>query len=100
MFGYKTSRGYNNWFNKQTPIRQAAIQALNASGKSIDPTKLANNLIPKMGVIKFGKKLAGIPRAAGKFLFGSKTAAASTLLTLGLAGYNFFFEEGEDETEE
>ena len=100
MFGYKNARQYNNWVNRQTPLRQAAIQALNASGKSIDPTKLANNLIPKMGAIKFAKRVAGIPRAASRFLFGSKVAIISTLGTLGLAGYNALFDESEDETEE
>ena len=100
MFGYKNARQYNNWVNRQTPLRQAAIQALNASGKSIDPTKLANNLIPKMGAIKFAKRVAGIPRAAGRFLFGSKAAIIGTLGTLGLAGYNALFDEPEDETEE
>jgi len=44
--------------------------------------------------------VAGIPRAAGRFLFGSKTAIISTLATAGLTAYNILFDQPEDETEE
>ena len=99
-FGFGNNRQYRNWFNKQTPLRQAAIQAMSANGKSINPKLLAEKLIPKMGAIKFVSNVKGFGKGIGKALFGSKIRAVTTLATLGLPIYNAIFDSPEEETEE
>ena len=100
LFGFGTNRQYRNWFNRQTPLRQAAIQAMSANGKSINPKLLADKLIPKMGAIKFVSNIKGFGKGVGKALFGSKVRAVTTLASLGLPIYNAIFDSPEEETEE
>lgn len=103
-FGFGNNRQYRNWFNKQTPLRQAAIQAMSANGKSINPKVLAEKLIPKMGAIKFASNIKGFAKGTftdlRKALFGSKVRTLTTLASLGLPIYNAIFDSPEEETEE
>ena len=95
LFGFTSQAGYTKYVNSLPAWKQSLISSMSASGKSFDRLKFAKGILPKLGAVKV---LKNVGKKGGKFLFGTKIAAATSLLSLGTVAYNALLDQPEEET--
>ena len=95
LFGFTSQAGYTKYVNSLPAWKQSLISSMSASGKSFDRLKFAKGILPKLGAVKV---LKNVGKKGGKFLFGTKIAAATSLLGLTGAAYNALLDQPEEET--
>ena len=51
-YGFKNKAAFNAWKKKLTPFQLAVFESVSKSGKSVNPSLLAKNYIPKTAVVR------------------------------------------------
>jgi len=95
LFGFTSQAGYTKYVNSLPAWKQSLISSMSASGKSFDRLKFAKGILPKLGAVKV---LKNVGKKGGRFFFGTKIAAATSLLSLGTVAYNALLDQPEEET--
>lgn len=94
-YGFKTKSAFNSWKSKLTPFQQAVFKSVSKTGKTINPSLLATNYIPKTAVVRVpvtGIKTLG--SLAKNILFRNPyVTLAATGLTIANSVLNFLNEE-------
>lgn len=93
-YGFKTKAAFNAWKRKLTPFQLSVFESVGKSGKTINPTVLAKNFVPKSTVVRVpAAGLRTLGNLAKNILWKGTVARVATGATILNAIWNWVNKE-------